>query len=318
VKASQELGGVLPVLQAPFDNDFRLDGDALASQIEWVFRRGASGVVLGMVSEVLRLSDDERFQFAEATCRYAAGLGPVVLSVGAESTLGAVTRAKHAEEVGASAMMATPPLLASGATERELKQYFSEILRAVTLPLVVQDASGYVGRGLSVDLQVELFEEFGDRVLFKPEGPPVGLSISSIIERTRGQARIFEGLGGAALIESYRRGVIGSMPAADMCWAVVAMWRALEREDFSRAYEIAAPLTALVAMQTTLDAFIVIEKHLLVRQGVIPFAHCRGPLGFSLEGETLGEVDRLFDRLREIVGSEYREDAEQIEPVPAD
>ena len=64
--ARAELRGVLPVLQAPFDDDDRLDEAALAKEIEWVFGCGVNGVVLGMVSEVLRLSDDERFKFAEA------------------------------------------------------------------------------------------------------------------------------------------------------------------------------------------------------------------------------------------------------------
>jgi 4-hydroxy-tetrahydrodipicolinate synthase len=317
VNESAELRGVFPVLQAPFDEDNRLDDGALASEIEWVFGHGVNGVVLGMVSEVLRMSDDERFQFTEAICKNAAGLGPVVISVGAESTPVAVERAKHAAAVGASALMATPPLLAAGATEPGLEQYFSAILRAVDVPLIIQDASGYVGRGLSIDLQVRLFEEFGDRAQFKPEGPPVGISISSILEKTQGKARIFEGLGGSALIESYRRGVIGSMPAADLCWAVVALWRALERGDFARAYEISAPLSALIAMQTSLDAFVTIEKHLLVRQGVIPRALCRGPLGFTVEGETLAEVDRLFDRLHLIASDDFPQNAGHNELIPA-
>jgi 4-hydroxy-tetrahydrodipicolinate synthase len=310
------LRGVLPVLQAPFDDDDRLDEGSLAQEIEWVFNCGASGVVLGMVSEVLRLSDDERFEFAEMVCRHTADRGPVVLSVGAESTAVAVQRATQAARVGASAMMATTPILAIGVAEEKLEKYYRAILGAVDLPLIVQDASGYVGRGLSVELQVRLFEEFGDRVLFKPEGPPVGPSISAIMERTDGQAQIFEGLGGAALIESYRRGVIGSMPAADVCWAVIALWSALERGDFARAYEISAPLSALIAMETSLDAFVVIEKHVLVRQGVIPRARCREPLGFAIEGETLAEVDRLFDRLREIVNDESRDTAPS-ELIPA-
>lgn len=301
------LRGVFPVLQTPFDDHDRLDEVALASEIEWVFQAGANGVVLGMVSEILRLSDDERFELAEAVCKHSVGLGPVVVSVGAESTSIAVRRAEHAAMVGASALMATPPSLAVGLSERALEEYFGAIFRAVDLPLIVQDASGYVGHGLSIDLQVRLFEEFGDRALFKPEGPPVGISITSIMERTKGQAQIFEGLGGAALIESYRRGVIGSMPAADVCWAVTALWDALERGEYQRAYEIAAPLSALIAMEINLDAFVVIEKHILTRQGVIPRAHCRGPLGFALEGETLAEVDRLFERLRAIASEEYTE-----------
>jgi len=164
-------------------------------------------------------------------------MGPVVVSVGAESTSVAVRRAEHALSIGANAVMATPPISVAGATDLEQEQYYGAILRAVDLPLIVQDASGYVGRSLGIHLQVHLFEEFGDRVLFKPEGPPVGIAISSIMEQTHGGARIFEGLGGGALIESYRRGVVGSMPGADVCWAVIAVWRALESGDFRRAYE---------------------------------------------------------------------------------
>ena len=311
-----DLRGVFPVLQAPFDDDNHLDEVAIVSEIDWVFRCGANGVVLGMVSELLRLTDDERFGFAESVCKRAVGMGPIVVSVGAESTSVAVHRAEHAATIGASAIMATPPIAVASVTDLELTQYYGAILRAVDLPLVVQDASGYVGRSLSIDLQVHLFDEFGDRVLFKPEGPPVGIAISSILERTEGKARIFEGLGGGALVESHRRGVIGSMPGADVCWAVIAVWQALERGDFPRAYEIAAPLAELLAMQTSLDAFVVIEKHLLARQEVIPQAKCRGPLGFAADDETLAEVDQLFDRLLRIVNNEPSGNAEQTESIP--
>jgi dihydrodipicolinate synthase/N-acetylneuraminate lyase len=312
-----DLGGVFPVLQVPLDEDSRLVESALVAEIEWVFGCGANGVVVGMVSEVLRFSDDERFALAEWVCKHAAGLGPAIISVGAESTSVAVRRAEHAEMVGASALMATPPIAAAGASESELENYYGAILRAVDLPLVIQDASGYVGRGLSIDLQVRLFDEFGERVMFKPEGPPVGISISSIMERTNGGARVFEGLGGGALIESYRRGVIGTMPGADVCWAVVALWRALQRNNFTRAYEIAAPLSALLALQTSLDAFVVIEKHLLTRQGVLPLALCRGPLDFIADEKTMAEVDQLFDRLHQIFSEESPANVEQIELVSA-
>jgi 4-hydroxy-tetrahydrodipicolinate synthase len=97
---------------------------------------------------------------------------------------------------------------------------------------------------------------------------------------------------------------------------VSAGWHALERGDFPRAYEIAAPLAALLAMQTSLDAFVVIEKHLLARQEVIPQAKCRGPLGFAADDETLAEVDQLFDRLLRIVNNEPSGNAEQTESIP--
>jgi 4-hydroxy-tetrahydrodipicolinate synthase len=43
---------------------------------------------------------------------------------------------------------------------------------------------------------------------------------------------------------------------------------------------------------------VAVEKHLLVRQGVLPRADTRAPHGFVLDHETREEVDRLFDLLR--------------------
>jgi 4-hydroxy-tetrahydrodipicolinate synthase len=54
-----------------------------------------------------------------------------------------------------------------------------------------------------------------------------------------------------------------------------------------------------VSLQTSLDAFLAVEKHLLVRQGVFRSERVRGPVGYVLDAETRREVDRLFDRLLE-------------------
>ncbi len=47
-------------------------------------------------------------------------------------------------------------------------------------------------------------------------------------------------------------------------------------------------------MQNSLDAFLAIEKYLLVKQGVFQNTIVRGPVGYVLDEETRREVDRLF------------------------
>jgi 4-hydroxy-tetrahydrodipicolinate synthase len=85
------------------------------------------------------------------------------------------------------------------------------------------------------------------------------------------------------------------MPGAEICWAIVALWDALEAGDVARIDAINGPLAALVSLQVNLDAFIAVEKHLLHRQGVFPSTRVRGPVGSRLDPETAAEVDRLFD-----------------------
>ena len=76
--------GVLPVLATPFKENGYVDSAALASEIDFVIEQKVHGVVLGMVSEVLRLSSEERDALAGATFRAVDGRVCVITSVGAE------------------------------------------------------------------------------------------------------------------------------------------------------------------------------------------------------------------------------------------
>ena len=293
------LAGVWPVFQTPYHEDESIDHVALEREIAWLFARGADGVAMAMVSEVLRLSGEERRRVAELACR-AAPAGRVIVSVGAESSRVAEEYARHAEGCGAAALMAVPPVSVA-AGEGELAAYFGRILRAVRIPVIVQDASGYVGRPMPLSLYGRLLDEYGDRVYFKPEATPIGPRLSALRDATGGRARVFEGTGGLTLVDSFRRGIVGTIPGADLVDPVVALWRALEAGDEARVNRISLPLVSLVSLQSSLDAFLAIEKHLLVRQGVLRNTVVRGPVGYTLDEETRREVDRLFDLLSDAV-----------------
>ncbi len=298
------LAGVLPVFQTPYRSDELIDFETLAREIEWLFAKGADGIVMAMVSEVLRLSDDERDQLARQACHLAKGKGAAIISVGAESSHVAERHARHAESCGATALMAIPPV-SIALEEHELSDYYRRLLEVVSIPVIVQDASGYVGRPMSIAFQARLLDEFGpERVLFKPEASPIGPRLSALRDATNGRARVFEGTGGIALIDSFQRGIVGTMPGADLISAIVPLWNALKAGDLDHAARIHEPLAALISLQTSLDGFLAVEKHLLIRQGIFQNELVRGPRGFVLDEETRGEVDRLFDRLQEAVGEE--------------
>jgi 2-keto-3-deoxy-L-arabinonate dehydratase len=53
--ASPLLNGVLPVLQTPLQADGSIDVPTLEREIDCAFQVGADGVVIAMVSEILRL-----------------------------------------------------------------------------------------------------------------------------------------------------------------------------------------------------------------------------------------------------------------------
>src|SRR5262245_26125507 len=119
----KKLAGVLPVFQTPYHDDESIDFGTLEKEIHWLYDRGADGIVLAMVSEVLRLSGDERRTLAEHACRFGGKRGVVVISVGAESSRVAEEFSQHAESFGADALMAVPPI-AVAVGEDQLLEYY--------------------------------------------------------------------------------------------------------------------------------------------------------------------------------------------------
>jgi hypothetical protein len=95
------------------------------------------------------------------------------------------------------------------------------------------------------------------------------------------------------------------MPGADLIDAIVAIWNAMRDGDDARAYWISLPLTAIIATLTRLDAFLAVEKHLLVKQGIFRNTIVRGPRAFVLDRESLAEVDRLFTLVSEAVAEKH-------------
>jgi 4-hydroxy-tetrahydrodipicolinate synthase len=292
--------GVLPVIQTPFTSDGEIDSAVLRREIDWVLDQGCDGIVVAMVSEIIRLEADERRRLGELACEFTGGRGTVVLSVGAESDRSARRLARHAETAGADAVMAIPPAL-TRLDDRAMFGYFAGILDAVGLPVVVQDASGYLGASLSISVQTELLDASPERVYFKPESSPIGPTLQRLLDATGGRARVFEGTGGIALVDSHRRGIVGTMPAADVCWALKALWDALESGDEDRADAIAGPLTRLISFQSELDLFVAVEKYLLVKQGVFTAETVRGPSRFRWDEASRREIDHSFALLRRSV-----------------
>jgi 4-hydroxy-tetrahydrodipicolinate synthase len=94
------------------------------------------------------------------------------------------------------------------------------------------------------------------------------------------------------------------MPGADLIDGLVALWKALSRGDEKRTYQLSLPISSLIAAQSSLDAFLAVEKYLLVKQGVFKNTLVRGPVGYQLQKETRAEIDRLFDLIQAVVAQE--------------
>jgi len=295
-----KIEGVVPVLSTPLDSSHKLDSITLRREIEWVGQQGVKTVATGMVSEILKMNLVERKELTEAVCAFTQEFKMnSIVSCGQETPEQTIDLVIHAQNFGATAVMINPPI-ASKLSDDEIFGYFAAVFNKTVIPIVVQDASGYVGYSINVNVLAKLFKEYSERIYFKPEAVPIGQRLSDLRDATAGKARIFEGTGGAHLVDSFARGVVGTMPGADLSWAMVKLWDSLLVSDWKKINLINGAIANMVNLMPTLDAYIAIEKHLLRKQNIFKNTLKIEPVSFTFDKETQAEADRIFDYLDKI------------------
>jgi 4-hydroxy-tetrahydrodipicolinate synthase len=181
-----------------------------------------------------------------------------------------VLYARRAEAAGCDGVMAIVPISTALPSEQVLS-YYRAIADAIAIPVVVQDASSLRRQGNFARCLCRASESVRSRENPLQAGggsdwsEPFGAS-----GRQRGPAKVLEGSGGILLVDSYRRGIVGTMPGWNFWKGIVALWKALERGDEAAIYRLYFPICALVALQLQagLDGFLAVEKYILHKKGL--------------------------------------------------
>jgi dihydrodipicolinate synthase/N-acetylneuraminate lyase len=78
--------GVYSVISTPLDEHENIDNVVFEREINWLIQCGVKGLVLAMVSEVMRFSADERRIQWQSVLKIIDKRVPLIVSVGGEST----------------------------------------------------------------------------------------------------------------------------------------------------------------------------------------------------------------------------------------
>lgn len=135
------LRGSIPALVTPFDGD-AVDYDAIDSLVDWQIAEGSSGFVpVGTTGESPTLSHDEHKKVVERVVRRVAGRVPVIAGAGSNNTAEAVDFARHAQGVGADAILVVTPYYNKPGQDG-LYAHFMAIDAAVNLPTIIYNIPG--------------------------------------------------------------------------------------------------------------------------------------------------------------------------------
>jgi 4-hydroxy-tetrahydrodipicolinate synthase len=289
VRAMTDFSGIYPMQYAFFDGGGALDRSAMRRQVEAALAGGAHGVaVLGLGTEVGKLSGDERRALIDWIAHDVAGRVPVAVTVAGATVEEQVALAGHARAAGASWVILQPPP-ERGLPEAHYAQFFSRVMEQVQLPVAIQNAPEYIGVGLGNAALLALARKHDNFALLKGEGP--ALVIRRSIEALNGALRVFNGRGGLELPDNLRAGCAGLVPASDTFdfqVRIFELMRSRRAGDELRAEAIYREvLPAIVFVMQSLDTLICYGKRLAaLRLGLLEVhdrAPALAPTAFGLE-----------------------------------
>lgn len=122
-------------------------------------RQGSHGIlVAGSGGEFIAMSIDERKQLAEAVVDEVGGQAPVNVCVATYNTGEAVDLARHAQSIGADAMLVIAPYFMRPHQEA-VRRHFSAIREATDLPFMLYNTPSTSGVDISLEDAARLVDE---------------------------------------------------------------------------------------------------------------------------------------------------------------
>ena len=299
--------GVYAIPVTPFNDDLSVDWDSLRKCVEFSVEAGAHGIVVPVnASEGPFLTDTERKQVLKVAIEVVDGAVPVVGGVSGTSTTQSVDLTRNAAELGADSVMAMPP---NGATSSIMWDHFAAIAEAGQLPVWIQNNKPPAGPIVPTDMMVRMLNEVEHVDYVKEESNLPGQVMTELFEKAGGAIRgVMGGMGGRYLVDEYRRGSCGTMPAGHITDAHARLWDALEAggtdadglqvvtDEARDIWERMIPSLNFEFMFGA-NAY----KAAYWRRGIIKPPKTRIPANKLLDKFDYEELDRILDRMSDLL-----------------
>lgn len=297
-----KFGGVYPILYAFRDKEGRIDREALEIQIEACIAAGAHGIaILGLITEVFKLSLPERLQFMEWSAQAIRGRVPLAVTIAENSIHGQLEFAHAASQAGASWLILQPPAV-KGISEADAMAFLGAVADRAPLPVGIQNLPGGMDVAFSADDLLSLHRKHPNISVMKAEGPAVNVAAFSL--RAKDTCDTFGGLGGIEIFTNLRSGCVGIIPApevVDVQVRIFELWRRGTPEARAEAKRLHQGIVEILVFMTRgLPFMLCYGKRLMaMRLGIEnhPSHPEMQPSKFGLE-----EVDTFFEMLGPLPG----------------
>ena len=163
----KEAKGIIAATITPMRQDETINLEALGEIINWQIACGVHGIcTVNSVGEYFALNKEEMVQIFKYTVETVKGRVPVYLGTAANSTRETIALTRTAKDCGADFVsIITPSFIRPN--DDELYLHFSEIAKAVDIPIVLYNNPQQTGNVISVNVLSRLANDYENIVGIK-------------------------------------------------------------------------------------------------------------------------------------------------------
>ncbi|MEM8497663.1 MAG: 4-hydroxy-tetrahydrodipicolinate synthase [Pseudomonadota bacterium] len=279
-----KLTGVLPALVTPFDENNRIDFNALENHMVALRNVGVSGwVPCGSTGEYFSMSNEERDELLRFVKDFANDDEALIAGTNAPATREVIENTERAKDIGYDTVLLATPFY-TRPTQQELLRHYQRVLDAVEVNLVLYNYPPKDG----IEISFELLDALADhpRVIGIKESSGMLQRAIDIHTRYKGRINLISGSDDIALDFMFWGAdawICG--PSNCMARACCDLDRAYRVGDFNKARELMAKLFRAMNILEN-GKFVQKIKFGCELQGT-PVGECRAPLGSLTDQEKL-------------------------------
>lgn len=153
-----EFKGCYVAIVTPFTADGSVNEQALREHVEFLIKGGVAGIVpCGTTGESATLSWEEHNRVVDIVIDQAKKRVQIIAGAGSNNTRESINAAKHAQQMGADAILCITPYY-NKPTQEGMFQHYKTINDSISIPMVVYNVPGRTGVNLLPETVLRLCE----------------------------------------------------------------------------------------------------------------------------------------------------------------
>lgn len=249
---ASKLKGILLPVTTPFDQQMKLDHQAMSENLSSWKTTGITGyVMVGSTGERVHLDESEYLQVIETSRAATPAELAFIVGAGQQSTAGTINEVTRAAHAGADAVLViTPYFYRTAIAQQTLNDYYRAVADAAPVPVLLYSMPALTGIKLEPETIAGLSEH--PNIIGVKDSSNDVAGFSKTVNLCPDNFAVLTG-NGTVLLDTLRAGATGAILAVgcvvpEMC---VEIQRSFREGEVEEAERLQARLTPLAAAVTT-------------------------------------------------------------------